>query len=564
MSYSSGHSTRTPAMLDAARSGAGGMGFKGPSNIQFMLTRMTAFSKNTIRLQPQTKSVYSPQDTITFRLPASALLDMASCTLKFDFKVKETGNTAFGTTQVIAAPPKFTSGFFRRVDVSMGATSVGLTGLHDYGCLSTLLYNHTIPVDMARQDGNWAENMADIPFQDYADNDATTGAVTANVNTTNNWTLNRFALASNQTSVHPCMLRNFLGLLGGTYFRLLDTNLLPEVTISFTIGPQWVIPCSDINRVSWTMENVSMSFESLNFGDGVYRSMVDQRLATGDLVLPFVNFVGFEGNQQTGSGTADGGQTSITQFTVATKSLNGVMATFRRGTYDQTRPSSRAIDSTTKQPTSYNYNTMVKTQSRKGQVLAPQSDYYQCFCGHDVYGMNVVNGSPIANFDVGTVAGNNGRYGSDVPFDAYAGAPGQRWVDGFVNGVGLLGGKSPSYQFTIDSKLYPQFLGNAIDSAMLVKNFFDNGGLNLSTSGSIPTLKDFLGYAWMFAIGLDHHSDDQRKNKIVSGLDTRNSQIPISFTANNLPGAETLRPTIFAAMTSVLVIGPDRIISTVL
>jgi hypothetical protein len=99
---------------------------------------------------------------------------------------------------------------------------------------------------------------------------------------------------------------------------------------------------------------------------------------------------------------------------------------------------------------------------------------------------------------------------------------------------------------------------------MLVKNFFDNGGLNLSVAGSISTLKDFLGYAWMFAIGLDHHSDDQRKNKIVSGLDTRNSQIPITFTANNLPTAETLRPTIFAAMTSVLVIGPDRIISTVL
>ena len=145
MSYMSSQ-TRTPAMLDAARSGAGGTGFKGPSNIQFMLTRMTAFSKNTIRLQPQTKSTYNPQDTITFRLPASALLDMASCTLKFDFvtvdKAAADGSDKWGGTknaanppvgpgtEVIAAPPKATSGFFRRMDVAMGATSVGLTGLH--------------------------------------------------------------------------------------------------------------------------------------------------------------------------------------------------------------------------------------------------------------------------------------------------------------------------------------------------------------------------------------------------------------------------------------------------
>jgi hypothetical protein len=527
-----------------------------------MLTRMTAFSKNTIRLQPQTKSTYNPQDTITFRLPASALLDMASMTLKFDFVVSETGGNNYPVgTNVVAAPPKFTSGFFRRVDVSMGATSVGLTGLHDYGCLSTLLYNHCVPTDSARQDGNWVEAQGDVPFQDYVFGAA--GAIGVNQRTEAGVQKGRWTLSKGDTRSHSCMLRNYLGLMGGTYFRLLDTNLLPEVTVSFTLGPQWVIPCSDISRVSWTIQNVSLSFESLNFGDGVYRSMVDQRLATGDLVLPFVNFVGFEGNQQTGSGTADGGQTSITQFTVATKSLNGVMATFRRGQYDSSRPTPRGtdIDTTTNKPKSYSYNTMVKTQSVASQVLAPQSDYYQCFCGHDVYGMNVGTMTPDGTFDVVSATGANQRYGSDVIYDNYnpAQAPAQRWVDN-----GTVGAKSPSYQFTIDSKLYPQFLGNAIDSAMLVKNFFDNGGLNLSVAGSIPTLKDFLGYAWMFAIGLDHHSDDQRKNKIVSGLDTRNSQIPITFTANNLPGAETLRPTIFAAMTSVLVIGPDRIISTVL
>jgi hypothetical protein len=274
--------------------------------------------------------------------------------------------------------------------------------------------------------------------------------------------------------------------------------------------------------------------------------MVDQRLATGDLVLPFVNFVGFEGQQINST-------TSITQFTVATKSLNGVMATFRRGDYDQTRP---ALNITAGVPASYKYNTMVKTQSPLNQSLAPMSDYYQCFCGRDVYGNNPTTGATSNAFDIAGAILQ--RYGSEIVFDNYTGNA-NRWLDQAEPST-----SGPSYQFTIDSKLYPQFVANVVDSAMIVKNFFDNGGLNLSTAGTIPSLKDFLGYAWMFAIGLDHHSDDQRKNKIVSGLDTRNSQIPITFSANNLPSAETLRPTIFAAMTSVLVIGPDRIISTVL
>lgn len=585
MSYSSGHSTRTPAMLDAARSGAGGMGFKGPSNIQFMLTRMTAFSKNTIRLQPQTKSIYNPQDTMTFRLPASALLDMASMTLKFDFCAKDKaaadGSDKYGGvvvppatqkpgTEVIAAPPKTMAGFFRRVDVSMGATSVGLTGLHDYGCLSTLLYNHTIPADNARQDGNWLEQQGDVYFQDYV-YDAN-GVIQRNtMDPSRRSGKSRYALGKKAGAVaqaqHPCILRNYLGLMGGTYFRLLDTNLLPEVTVSFTIAPQQVIQCSDLSRVSWTLENVSLSFESLNFGDGVYRSMVDQRLATGDLVLPFVNFVGFEGNQigpqQPGTNFGATGATSITQFTVATKSLNGVFATFRRGSYDQTRGQTGG---TLDGPTDGTYNTMVKTQGWASQGATPQSDYYQCFCGHDVYGLKLANMTPDSSFDIGP-AGAILRYASDIPYDFYkfgqANATINRWIEGAADGS-TVSSNGPNYQFTIDSKLYPQFVSNVVDSAMLVKNFFDNGGLNLSTAGTIPSFKDFLGYAWMFAIGLDHHSDDQRKNKIVSGLDTRNSQIPITFTANNLPTAETLRPTIFAAMTSVLVIGPDRIVSTVL
>ena len=97
----------------------------GPRNIQFMLNRLTAYSKNTIRLQPQTKSVYFPSDTIAFRLPASALLDLHTATIQFKMTFTD-GRTvdavaAAGapTDRGMAAPPRFNGALFKRVDVQM-------------------------------------------------------------------------------------------------------------------------------------------------------------------------------------------------------------------------------------------------------------------------------------------------------------------------------------------------------------------------------------------------------------------------------------------------------------
>lgn len=75
-------------------------------------------------------------------------------------------------------------------------------------------------------------------------------------------------------------------------------------------------------------------------------------------------------------------------------------------------------------------------------------------------------------------------------------------------------------------------------------------------------------------------SDALANDNLMSGLDTRNSQIPIGWTVNNLPtngqqapiaaqvvnGSMTnfgLRPFIVVAMTSLLVVGQGRTISTV-
>lgn len=584
----------------------------GPRNIQFMLNRLSAYSKNTIRLQPQTKSgPYNPGDTIAFRLPASALLDLHTATLQF--RVTYTDKRTVGATSVddlgIACPPRYIAGFFKRVDIQMGSTSVGLTGLPDYGGLYTLLGHHTIHQDRAGMDLGWVENGGYLPFSNidntkYGGLPATTqGNVTALASASAQAGRTRYRLSAGQTRNDVYQLRSFLGLMGGQYMRFMDTNILPEVTVYYQIAPKQVVGSTSITNLDWQMNNVTLSFESVNFGDGTYRALVDRRLATSDIVIPFSNWTGFEGQQ------VSGGSSSITQFTVASKSLNGLIGTLRRGNYDA-QPAADPQGSS-----GGGDNTFIKTCPQAKQISSPATKYYQFFCGRDPVGLS------FAEADKGPrAAADNDKclnYGWPAPivgaqqmidgqkldiidrptdevFDIYDWRGSATGATAFTpnkpNDTGANGGYpvpnywlsqrkkspaedaavknsvmgSPVYQWTIDSKLMPQFNCDVFDAALLTKNYFDAGAMNMSYGSTIPSMRDFLNHAFMMPIGLDHHSDSAKSDNLVSGLDTRNSQIPITFTINNLPLSETVRPTVFANLTSMLIVGPDRIISTVL
>lgn len=130
------------------------------------------------------------------------------------------------------------------------------------------------------------------------------------------------------------------------------------------------------------------------------------------------------------------------------------------------------------------------------------------------------------------------------------------------------------FERSIDSKLYPQFQADVHDAWHLLRNAFDANGLSSNFGGSVWTLDQFTQACFAFAIGLDHHSDDQGKDHLISGLNTTGSLIPITWNlnlSNNgawLDKLKTMcggyfRPTIFANMTSTLMIFKGRTISTV-
>ena len=85
-----------------------------------------------------------------------------------------------------------------------------------------------------------------------------------------------------------CLQENLVRCDSNLWTLLQDTNLCPDIEIRIQLAPSTILPCSNASYFKYLLQNLSLSMESISFGDGSYRAMVDHRMATGNpLVVPF-------------------------------------------------------------------------------------------------------------------------------------------------------------------------------------------------------------------------------------------------------------------------------------
>lgn len=492
-----------------------------PRNLDYYLQRMSGYSKNTIKIQPQTKFAYNAGDTVIFRLPTNSIIDLHSLQLKLTGLL--TNTTA---NEASMGWPRFTQSLFRRVDVTMGGMQTGLGSLHDYGFLYNLLGQHKIPA---------ARYAHDLAATDMAEE---TSIALANPPAGQRSDAGQyFEIAGGATSLYkPLTVSSWLGVFGGQFMRFLDTNILPDIEIRLMLAPDTICPCFPIDSAHYTIQNLSLSMESISFGDGSYRAIVDQRMASGDpLLVPFFNWSGFEGT------AADSSLNQ--QFTIGTESLNAIMGTIRPGNYDGLG--------------------IPTLGGQTGRYYVPQAG------ATPSANSNANTGTSIAMSNV-TTTGYIGSY--SAAYNWYHTA--LSWERAIVDGYAQSGRFGTTYQFNIDSKLYPQFQADVQDCWQMLKNTFDANALSLTYGSSIASIDQFSQAGFVHAIGLDHHSDDQGKDHLISGLNTTGSLIPITWTVNTSSDGTwlgllktmcggTFRPTVFANMTSTLMIYQGRTITVV-
>lgn len=496
-----------------------------PRNLDYYLQRMSGYSKNTIKIQPQTKYAYNAGDTIIFRLPTNSIIDLHTLQLKMAGFIQNVG-----TNVCTCGFPRFTQSMFRRIDVTMGGMQTGLGSLHDYGFLYNLLGQHKIPQHRFGKDLQVTDQGGEVQYPT---------AVPPQGQRADSGHYYQVPVAAtagqNPTPFKPLTVSSWLGVFGGQFMRFLDTNILPDIEIRMMLAPDTVLPQFPIDSAHYTLQNLSLSMESISFGDGSYRAIVDQRMASGDpLLVPFFNWSGFEGT------AADSSLNQ--QFTIGTESLNAIMGTIRPGNYDGAG--------------------IPTLGGGSGRYYVPQS-----------------GANPAANFaaNVGTsIAMPNPLFGYVGDFEAaynwYHTA--LSWERAVVDGYGIGGRFGTTYQFNIDSKLYPQFQADVQDCWQMLRNTFDANALSLTFGGSVASIDQFSQASFVHAVGLDHHSDDQGKDHLISGLNTTGSLIPITWTVNTSSDGTwlgnlktmcggTFRPTVFANMTSTLMIYQGRTITVV-
>lgn len=236
------------------------MGSAPTRNLDYYLQRMSGYSKNTIKLQPQSKLTYNAGDTVVFRLPTNSILDLHTLTLKFSAAMASNlttappsggdANPAAAVTRIAnntatASYPQNTSSFIRRNDWTMGGMQVGLGSLHDYGFLYSLLAKQKQPNYRSEFDLDVTDSAGIL----IPSSGATVGSRSATLDLTNQPAIightqyippnggfgaNNQAVypttggqgsITNPTKWTPLSISNWLGIASGTYMRFLDTNM---------------------------------------------------------------------------------------------------------------------------------------------------------------------------------------------------------------------------------------------------------------------------------------------------------------------------------------------------
>ena len=111
-----------------------------PCNVEYYLQRMVGYSKDTIRILPQSKPTYNAKDTVIFRLPTDSIFDLHTMNMNFSCQLSN-----IGTGTGVVSVPRFTQSLIRGFDVTMGGMQTGLGALHDYGACYHLMAVNKIP-----------------------------------------------------------------------------------------------------------------------------------------------------------------------------------------------------------------------------------------------------------------------------------------------------------------------------------------------------------------------------------------------------------------------------------
>lgn len=273
-----------------------------PANVGYAVASLENYSRNRYKLIPTSADTLRPNGQLNIPLPEGSICDMRS--LRLYFKVTATGATN-GTDTVFARLPADSSSFFSRMVVNLNGVQINGSSSewNSYCKMSKICrtsYDKDQSIDRALQHGSisfaGADETAKMALCDW---DGT------------------FFGTSSTRFVHTGMLGSIV--LTGT---LAGNDILVPAGAG---GSKTLTPAEQAiaSGISYTISEIYATIDCISLSP-LYDELLMTRLAQEDISINYKEIYSFAQE-----GITSGSSTS--RFSLATRSLDKVFGTFRRG-----------------------------------------------------------------------------------------------------------------------------------------------------------------------------------------------------------------------------------------
>lgn len=261
-----------------------------PKSMQFAVSRLAGYSKNSVKLRPMSQSTAVAGDVVVFELPTNTIVDLRSlCMLCL-------GSTsgATGTGNAVRFP-KHVESLLDAIQIEINGTIVD-SGFLQYYQLNKLYLDYFTGVDKSNTLRSLMQ-LGDLTI---------TGSVSGNA-----------AVDGLDSNVQLCF-NSFLGFLSAKC-PVIDTSILGQVRVLFRLAPNSVLIGKGTFTAGYTLSNLFATIDVISINDGMYYDMIQQRLAEAPIEVMYDKYYVFT------NGQTSGGQT--TRWAVSTQSLDWVIGT---------------------------------------------------------------------------------------------------------------------------------------------------------------------------------------------------------------------------------------------
>ena len=530
--------------------------------LTYFLDRLSGFSTNIFKLEPQGSKTATPNVLTRITLPANALLNTRS--FKLFFRATTTGSGA--------RLPADISTLVDRVEVSAGGVQLSQ---------GTNFYNTLVNAKAAIQ-GSRCDSITG--HSEMVRAEKFDGSVIANTENANE----EYGNADASDGTHPHCIDKWEGFLGTCEPKILDAAILPDLVVTIYWASSTVLASCKQNTshalfttepdagasADYKIFDIHATIETIGLADAVYDNMVSSMIAQkGYLEIPFKQYFSFS-NVHSGS----------SRFTVATQSLDRIWTAYRANAFDTQGPPVAVPG--------YGYRHFDRTpeiiQTKVAESGGTQGDITLAAHGFVVgqklkYRLGVGGATAITNgaaaladgtdvfvqsaadantFTIALASGgakyvitNNGNDAQYFEFQheqsKYRGVYGSH-ADKYISKVQKFEepGSDLKYQLQLNGAYYPQFPASAEEMYQITKN---------SLMGPVKydlTTEQLKNTNFVQCVRLN--MPDSEFSRTISGLDTRS--VSLNGYVNTSQGTLNSDPNlmIFAECTSCLRVGSGR------